>query len=181
MKTTLKYNVLVVVIIITCLFLIITCLFLVTYNASAQTKTANFAGQWHLNEDKSDFGRLTAASLKKSQVLTISQTTDEIDIKSGDSTENNTSVIRLDGKQSQLITNQIISEIPNIIKSELSTHWTNDHVVIVTMDHPKNALPPSVKTYTISPDGQTLSIDYRLKYSNEDLVLKLIYDKQKGN
>ena len=157
------------------------CLSLINYSATAQTKKANFAGVWHLNENKSDFGRLTAASAKKVQILTISQTIAEITIKSGDSTENSTAVIRLDEKPSQLTTNAVINEIPTIAKSELITQWTNDHTVVVTLDNPKGAMPPSVKTYTISPDLQTFTIDYKLKFGESELTGKLVYDKQKGN
>lgn len=161
--------------------IIAACLSLTNYNASAQSKAANFAGQWHLNENKSEFGRLTAASAKKVQILTISQTTVEITIKSGDSTENSTAVIRLDEKPSQLTTNAVINEIPTIAKSELITQWTNSHTVVVTLDNPKGAMPPSVKTYTISPDLQTFTMDYKLKFGESELTGKLVYDKQKDN
>jgi hypothetical protein len=157
------------------------CFSLINYNASAQTQKANFAGVWHLNENKSDFGRLTAASAKKVQVLTIDQTADEIDMKSGDSTESTRAIIRLDGKTSQLTNNMVINEIPTISRSELSTQWINDHTVTVTLDNPKGAMPPSVKTYTISPDLQTFTIDYKLKFGESELTGKLVYDKQKGN
>jgi len=157
------------------------CLSLINYSATAQTQKATFAGVWNLNESKSDFGRLTAASAKKVQVLTVDQTADEIDIKSGDSTESTRAIIRLDGKPSQLSNNTVINEIPTISKSELSTRWINDHTVTVTLDNPKGMMPPSVKTYTISPDLQTFTIDYKLKFGESELAGKLVYDKQKGN
>lgn len=161
--------------------ILMTCLSLINYSATAQTKKASFAGVWHLNENKSDFGRLTAASAKKVQVLTIEQTADEIDMKSGDSTESTRAIIRLDGKPSQLNSNMVINEIPTISRSELSTQWINDRTVTVTLDNPKGMMPPSVKTYTISPDLQTFTIDYKLKFGESELTGKLVYDKQKSN
>ena len=157
------------------------CLSLINYSATAQIKKANFAGVWHLNENKSDFGRLTAASAKKVQVLTIDQTADEIDMKSGDSTESTRAIIRLDGKPSQLNSNMVINEISTISRSELSAQWINDHTVTVTLDNPKGMMPSSVKTYTISPDLQTFTIDYKLKFGESELTGKLVYDRQKNN
>jgi hypothetical protein len=173
MKTLMKHSLTAII--------LATSLFLINYGATAQTKKANFAGAWHLNESKSEFGRLTAASAKKVQVLTIDQTADEIDIKSGDSTESTKATIRLDGKPSQLTNNTVINEIPTISRSELSTQWINDHAVTITLDNPKGIMPPSVKTYTISPDLQTFTIDYKLKFGESEISGKLVYDKQKSN
>lgn len=153
----------------------------INYNLHAQNKPVNFSGQWHLNESKSDFGRLTAASAKNVQILTISQTTNEIDIKSGDSTAATIAMLRLDGKSSQLVSHAVVNEIATISKSELTTQWINDHTVIVTLDHPKGPMPAATKTYTISQDLQTFIIDYKLKYGESKLTGKLIYDKQMGN
>ncbi|MGN8068618.1 hypothetical protein [Mucilaginibacter sp. SG564] len=161
--------------------ILMACLSLINYSASGQTKKANFAGMWHLNENKSDFGRLTAASAKKVQVLTIDQTANELTIKSGDSTESTKAIIRFDGKPSQLNSNAVINEIPTISRSELSIQWINDHTVTATLDNPKGLMPPSVKTYTISPDLQTFTIDYKLKFGESELTGKLVYDKQKSN
>lgn len=173
MKTIIKYT------LFTGLVLFLS-LFFINNTVNAQSKTTNFSGTWLLNADKCDFGRLTVESAKKVMIVTIKQVDNSINISTGDSTEHVENLINLDGTPSVQITNSIINEIPNLSKKQLAVQVINKLSFMVTMDNPKGPVTLSVKTYSLSPDLQTLTIAYKIAYGTTELVGKLIYDKKKG-
>ena len=158
----------------------IICLFLIGHTANAQNKVSNFSGTWLLNEDKCDFGRLTAASASKIRTLVIDQSAITITITSGDSTTKSSIVLNLDGKPSEQTVVTVINEIPNTSKKEAILKILTNTSFVSTMNDPVNMPSSSVKTYTISADGQMLTIEYKNMYGEQLLAGKLVYDKKKG-
>lgn len=154
-------------------------LILAGYTSGAQTKIKNFSGTWLLNEDKCDFGRLTAASASKIKTLTIVQSDEQITIKSGDSLANSSVVLNLNGKPSEQTTVSVINDIPNTSKKYISLQIVNSQSFISTIKDPVSMPSSSIKAYTISNNGQLLTIDYNNTYGEQVLAGKLVYDKKK--
>ncbi|WPU94734.1 hypothetical protein SNE25_04270 [Mucilaginibacter sabulilitoris] len=147
--------------------------------ANAQTKMQNFAGTWILNEDKSDFGRLTAKSASKVKVLTVVQTTSDITVFSGDSTMKTSIQINLSGEHAVQTSSTTVNGIPNKLTSNPDIQLVNDRsfTLRITKD-PMSLVTSSVKTYTLSSDGKILIMEYKNTYGETILAGKLVYDKR---
>jgi hypothetical protein len=167
MKTTIKYTRFISLL----LFL---SLFFINISTNAQSKISNFSGTWLLNADKCDFGRLSVTVAEKLMTVTIKQLDNSISISTGDSTERIENLVMLDGTPSAQITNSIINEIPNFSKKPLTVQVINNRSFTA-------AVPSRVRTYSISSDFQILTIDYKITFTNEEFVGKLVYDKKKNN
>jgi len=151
-----------------------------THIASAQIKLKNFQGSWALDESKSDFGRLTAASASKVHDLKISQTEESLTVTSGDSTSKTSVTISLTGKTSEQTGSTIIYGIPNTVKTDVVVHLVNNRSFNTTVSNdPLGMAKISEKTYALSDDGNILTIEYKNDYGGQLLAGKLIYNKQR--
>jgi len=149
------------------------------YTSNAQSNLRNFSGTWLLNEEKCDFGQLSAASASKIKTITISQSEEQISIQSGDSSARSSTVLRLNGKPSEQTIVTVINDIPNTSTKSISVKIINSQSLISTMKDQISMPSLSIKTYTISDDGQALTIAFNNTYGDKVLAGKLVYEKKK--
>ncbi|NOW95041.1 hypothetical protein [Mucilaginibacter sp. SG564] len=149
------------------------------YTSNAQSNLKNFSGTWLLNEEKCDFGKLSAANASKIKTITISQSEEQISIQSGDSSARSSTVLRLNGRPSEQTVVTVINDIPNTSTNSISVKIINSQSLISTMKDQISLLSLSIKTYTISDDGQALTIAFNNTYGDNVLAGKLVYEKKK--
>jgi hypothetical protein len=159
--------------------LAIICLVLISAATHAQQKISDFHGTWILNEQQSDFGRLTAASATKLKMIHIEQANATVTVITGDSTMKTVSALKFDGTPSGQIVSTVINGIPNTLSLDLALQTVNDHQFVTTAQgDPINGSTASVKTFTLSADGRTLTIAYKNSYGTTEMTGKLFFDKQ---
>ncbi len=132
---------------------------------------SNFSGTWKLNVARSDFGILggpnsrTDVIIHKGLSLSNSITADSVQGRQEFKMNYTT-----DGKQA-------VNEMgPLGIKSTLK--WVGNSLVISSRFIVNNADISSEATWTLSPDGKTLTTSTRFKGSLGDSSQKLVFEKQ---
>jgi hypothetical protein len=138
---------------------------------------ANFAGTWNMNVGKSEMGQMPAP---KSQVLTITQTANEVKIaldSDGDMGKRNyTYSTKLDGTETPFPADAFPADSPVRIVSS-KAEWQGSSLVITQKTVFQTAEGTFKTTYTLSADGKTLTAATRITLGDLGFDTKSVYDK----
>ncbi len=138
---------------------------------------ANFAGTWNMNLGKSEWGQMPAP---KSQVLTITQTANEVkitvDSESDMGRRNYTFSAKLDGTETSFPADAFPADSPvRIVGSK--AEWQGSSLVITQKTVFQAAEGMLKTTYTLSADGKTLTAATRITLGDLGFETKSVYDK----
>lgn len=146
-------------------------------SASAATLVAqspNFAGRWELNAAKSDFGMMASQAPSKS-TLTITQTPGAVKVAQSmtraQGEMSSTTEYTLDGKQAS-------STAPDGAPVTNTARMDGETLEIGTKMTRQGAEIVQLGRWTLSADGNTLTVDQNVTSPMGAMTMKLVYDKK---
>lgn len=145
-------------------------------SANAQTVSPAFSGRWKLNEEKSDFGSLSAKSFAGGDYL-ISLAQNDITIVSGDSTNRVTITIGLSGRPSHQVISKQINGIPTIVTHDVTVESITDKSIKYAINTPNQLPTASTKIFSLSADNKTLTVNYRSEFGQQVFAGTMVFDK----
>lgn len=139
--------------------------------STTQAQTPNLSGEWKLNLARSNFGSFPAplgiTRTVKQAGLTLTMTIVQKDPR-GEVTSQLT--YTTDGKP---VTNKMQGG-----DSKGSAQWIGDKLMIESSREIQGATLTQKDTWTLAPDGKTLTIDSRVTLPNGGFDIKQVFEKQ---
>lgn len=146
--------------------------------ATTIADNANLAGQWKLNESKSELGEFGARMA--AQTIKIEQKAEGVSIDKVSSfngqERTNTEKLSFDGKQTE-------STVFGTAKRKATANWSADGktltITSVTMFERDGQTTEfkSTENYKLSDDGKTMVIDVNSSSSRGENKMKMVYEK----